>query len=88
MKWIHLRPWQEARGLVSEVQVDSEVVIFTFNFLIEKVKLEIPLHSTNGFNQDLTQLCGNLVSILRTERKFLIRTIELARRAVVEEVRY
>ena len=88
MKWINLRPWQEARGIVSEVQVDSEVIIFTFNFLVEKVKLEIPLHSTNGINQDFKQLFGNLVSILRTERKFHIRTIEPARRVVVEEVRY
>ena len=71
-KKIFIMPWQEARGILYRVKRIAEAAVLTLAFNAEYVEIEIPLIELQASIDDLGELIGKLVSILRTEARFYL----------------
>ena len=73
MKEIFLRPWQEAIGKVTKVEVNPEVAVLNLSFKIDEAKIEIPINELRSDIRNLKELKGQMVAILRTEKCFIVK---------------
>lgn len=58
MKEIFLRPWQEAIGKVTKVEVNPEVAVLNLSFKIDEAKIEIPINELRSDIRNLKELKG------------------------------
>lgn len=69
---IFLKPWQEARGILYRVKRIAEAIVIILAFNAENVEFEIPLITLQTNVDDIGELIGKHVSILRSETRFYL----------------
>lgn len=77
-----LMPWQEAQGILHRVRRIAEAVFLTLAFNSEYVEIEIPLIKLQTNIDNIGELIGKQVSILRTEARFYLISSKRARKKI------
>lgn len=84
MREIFLSPWTEVRGTIIGIEEIGDVVRIHISFDAAKVEIKIPISLLQTNIDDIGQLIGGKVSILRTESRYFLISSKRHRRVKKE----